>query len=172
MGPEQLLGVRGLASSAGAPREWSRLIWGSCGTWGGGLWVFGLSQELSEIGKQRIFFLPGSVHESTHFADLAGDLKPVLDVLEIVCIIVARDERAKALFRKKAHAGLARLSAPDSHDQMFGDICPRTREIPIHKVVIAVSVVIGIQHVGPDINLETGNMAAQNRSLSSDALAK
>src|SRR5262249_36942643 len=52
-----------------------------CGSRCTGARGHGLMEQVSEVRQQRVFLLPGRVHETAHFAQRGGDIQPSLHVL-------------------------------------------------------------------------------------------
>jgi len=116
--------------------------------------------------------LPGGVHDADRAGRLVQRVEPAFGVLQRVPVVVGARQRAKAQRREERQAFASLVVIPADDDQVVGDEFPRAGKIAFDEIVVAVGVVMRIEHVRPDEHLGLRIDAPDNGHLSGDAIAQ
>ena len=122
-------------------------------------------EQVSKLWKQAVFLLPGGVHHAADVRCLLSGMEPTGHVIQIVRVIVTGHERAITLVRDEPQALFPRGTTPNRNDEIFGHMLPRTREVAVDKVILAKGIMIGVEHIGPHVDLHTGYVTAMANEL-------
>lgn len=74
-------------------------------------------------------------------------------IVEGVAVVVCSCQRPETQRREELEALVALSIIPADDDEVFGNVVPWAGEIAVNKIIVAMSVVIWVEHVRPDENL-------------------